>query len=94
MEVKRFEESLRGLDLGLEISAMKQQLEAIAHEELAKQRRRLGELNPEQERAIEALLISTVNKISHPVIQQMRRSYESGQSDLAGIWLDAFVPAH
>jgi glutamyl-tRNA reductase len=94
VEVKRFEESLRGLDLGLEISAMKQRMETIAHEELAKQRRRLGELSPEQERAIEALLISTVNKISHPVIQQMRRSYESGQSDLAGIWLDAFVPAH
>ena len=94
MEVKRFEESLRGLDLGLEISAMKQRMETIAHEELAKQRRRLGELSPEQERAIEALLISTVNKISHPVIQQIRRSFDAGQSDLAGIWLDAFAPAH
>lgn len=94
MEVERFEKSCRELDLGQEISAMKHKLESIAQAELARQRRRLGELSPEQERAIEALLISTVNKISHPVIQQMRRSVESGQGDLAGIWLDAFVPAH
>ena len=76
------------------ISVMKRRLEEIAQSELARQRHRLGQLSPEQERAIEALLISIVNKISHPVIQQMRRSYESGQSDLAGIWLDAFAPAH
>jgi glutamyl-tRNA reductase len=94
MEVERFEESLRGLDLGKEISAMKQRLETIAHEELARQRRRLGDLSPEQERAIEALLHSTINKISHPVIQQMRRSFETGQSEMADIWLEAFIPAH
>jgi glutamyl-tRNA reductase len=93
-EVSRFEESLRGLDLGHEISAMKHRLEEIAQAELARQRRRLGELSPEQERAVEALLISTINKISHPLIQQMRRSFEAGHSDLADIWLDAFAPAH
>ncbi|HEX8890987.1 MAG TPA: glutamyl-tRNA reductase [Pyrinomonadaceae bacterium] len=90
-EVGRFEQSLREHDLGKEISAMKHKLESIAQAELARQRRRLGELSQEQERAVEALLISTVNKISHPVIQQMRRSFESGEGDLAGIWLDAFV---
>jgi glutamyl-tRNA reductase len=93
-EVRRFEESLRGLDLGQEISVMKRRLEEIAQAELARQRRRLGDLSPEQERAVEALLISTINKISHPVIQQMRCSFESGPNDLADIWLDAFVPAH
>lgn len=77
-----------------EISKMKSCLEDVAREELARQRRRLGQLSPEQERAIEALLISTVDQISHPVIQQMRRSFESGQSDLADVWLEAFVPAH
>jgi glutamyl-tRNA reductase len=90
-EVMRFAQSLRELDLGQEISEMKRNLEKIAQAELARQRRRLGELSPEQESAIEALLISTVNKISHPVIQQMRRSFESGESDLASIWLNAFV---
>ncbi|MDQ3819168.1 MAG: glutamyl-tRNA reductase [Acidobacteriota bacterium] len=92
-EVERFEQSLRELDLGQEIGAMKRKLEEIAHTELARQRRRLGDLTPEQERAIEALLMSTVNKISHPVIQQMRRSAESGQSDIANIWGEAFVTA-
>lgn len=77
-----------------EISKMKRCLEDVAREELARQRRRLGQLSPEQERAIEALLISTIDQISHPVIQRMRCSFESGQSNLAGIWLDAFVPAH
>ena len=27
--------------------------------------------------AIEALLVSTVNKISHPILNQMRRFYET-----------------
>ena len=94
MEVERFERSWRELDLGHEISAMKHRLEEIAQAELARQRRRLGQLSPEQERAVEALLISTVNKISHPVIQQMRRSFEAGQDNLAGVWLDAFVPVN
>jgi glutamyl-tRNA reductase len=92
-EVLRFEQSLREMDLGQEISAMKRRLEEIAQAELARQRRRLGELNPDQERAVEALLISTINKISHPIIQQMRRSFEAGQSDLSDIWLNAFVSA-
>jgi glutamyl-tRNA reductase len=94
MEVGRFERSWRELDLGQEIGAMKRRLEEIAQAELARQRRHLGELSPEQERAVEALLISTINKISHPVIRQMRRSFEVGQSDIADIWLDAFVPVN
>ena len=92
MEVERFEQSLRSLDLGQEISLMKQRLEAIAQAEMARQRHRLGDLTPEQERAVEALLRSPVNKISHPVIQQMRHSHETGQYELASIWNDAFAP--
>ncbi|HYJ48259.1 MAG TPA: hypothetical protein VEV81_16720, partial [Pyrinomonadaceae bacterium] len=91
-EVERFEQSLRSLDLGQEIGLMKQRLEAVAQAELQRQRHRLGDLTPEQERAVEALLRSTVNKISHPVIQQMRHSYETGQYELANIWNDAFAP--
>jgi glutamyl-tRNA reductase len=37
----------------------------IARAEFRKQRKRLGVLSAEQETAIEALLMSTVNKISH-----------------------------
>ncbi|HKC64192.1 MAG TPA: glutamyl-tRNA reductase [Pyrinomonadaceae bacterium] len=92
-EVERFIQSQREFDLGQEIGVMKRKLEEIAQSELVRQRRRLGDLSPEQERAIESLLISTVNKITHPVIQQMRRSAESGQNDLSNIWLEAFVTA-
>jgi glutamyl-tRNA reductase len=41
-----------------------QKAEDIARAELARRRRRLGNLTPDQEMKIEALLISTVNKIS------------------------------
>ena len=39
----------------------------IARAEFQKQRKRLGVLSAEQETAIEALLMSTVNKVSHCV---------------------------
>ncbi len=39
----------------------------IARAEFRKQRKRLGVLSAEQETAIEALLVSTVDKISHRV---------------------------
>ena len=49
----------------------------IARAEFRKQRKRLGVLSAEQETAIEALLMSTVNKISHLVLAQMRRLIET-----------------
>ena len=50
-------------------------------DEMARQRKRLGPLTTEQEAAIEALLMSTVNKISHPILSQMRRFYETSETD-------------
>jgi glutamyl-tRNA reductase len=55
-----------------------------------RQRKKLGTLTPEQEQAVEALLMSTVNKISHPVLNQMRRSYESSDSDTVQALRDIF----
>jgi len=60
---------------------MKQNMQDVARAEMAKQRKRLGVLTKEQEEAIESLLMSTVNKISHPLISQMRRFYESNETD-------------
>jgi glutamyl-tRNA reductase len=48
---------------------------------MARQRKKLGVLTKEQETAIAALLVSTVNKISHPILNQMRRFYETTDSD-------------
>ncbi|HJQ34557.1 MAG TPA: glutamyl-tRNA reductase [Pyrinomonadaceae bacterium] len=75
-EAKQFEEVLRSLDIGPQIGAFRQELQDIARCEFAKNRVRLGELTPEQERAVEALLVSAANKIAHPAIQVMRRAAE------------------
>jgi len=80
-EVMQFQQSLRLMDAGPTIGALRQKLQDMARTELQRQRKRLGQLTPEQENAIEQLLISTVNKISHPVIDQMRRFYESSEAE-------------
>ena len=77
----QFQQKLRLMDIGPSIGAMKQNMQDVARAEMAKQRKRLGVLTKEQEEAIESLLMSTVNKISHPLISQMRRFYESNETD-------------
>ena len=53
----------------------------IATAEFRKQRKRLGVLSAEQETAIEALLMSTVNKISDRVAQMARLIETIGRHD-------------
>jgi glutamyl-tRNA reductase len=89
-EVMQFQQSLRVMDIGPVLGAMRQRLQDIARTELVRQRGKLGPLTPEQERAIEALLVSTVNKISHPVLKQMRRSYEASDADSSQALRDLF----
>jgi glutamyl-tRNA reductase len=76
-EVMQFQQKLRLMDAGPSIGAMRDKMEEIARTELVRQRKRLGALTQEQEAAIESLLMSTVKKISHPILNQMRRLYES-----------------
>ena len=73
-EVMQFQQSLRVLDIGPSIGALRERLQGIAKSELARQRNRLGKLTPDQERAIESLMMSTVNKISHPLLRRLRQS--------------------
>jgi glutamyl-tRNA reductase len=89
-EVTQFQQALRDLDIGPTVGALKEKLRRIAREEFERQRNRLGELTPEQERAIEAMLMSAVNKISHPVIHRMRRSYDTGEADEVQAWREVF----
>jgi glutamyl-tRNA reductase len=89
-EVMQFQQSLRAMDIGPTIGALRQKLQQVARTEMERQRRRLGSLTPEQEAAIEALLMSTVNKISHPVLNQMRRSYELSDSETVQALRDIF----
>lgn len=89
-EVMQFQQALRSLDLGPTVGALRQKLDEIARLELQKRRARLGELTPEQEKAIENLLTAVVNKISHPVIQRMRHSYDTGEDQHMQAWRDTF----
>jgi glutamyl-tRNA reductase len=89
-EVMQFQQALRALDIGPTLGALRQKMQTIAREELARQRARLGQLTPEQEQAIEALLLSTVNKISHPVLHRLRTSYDSGDEENLRAWRDIF----
>ncbi|HEX8136576.1 MAG TPA: glutamyl-tRNA reductase [Pyrinomonadaceae bacterium] len=89
-EVMQFQQALRAMDIGPTLGALRQKLQTIAREELKRQRHRLGPLSEEQERAIESLLVSTVNKISHPVIHRMRRSYDTGEEESIRAWREIF----
>ena len=59
------------------LGAVRRRFQDIARAEFRKQRKRLGVLSAEQETAIEALLMSTVNKISHGVVTQLRLLFET-----------------
>ena len=87
-EVMQFQQKLRLMDIGPTIGALRQNMQDVARAELARQRKRLGPLTTDQEAAIESLLMSTVNKISHPLISQMRRFYESNEPDAADVQKD------
>ncbi|HEV7798073.1 MAG TPA: glutamyl-tRNA reductase [Pyrinomonadaceae bacterium] len=89
-EIMQFQQTLRVLDIGPTIGALRNKLQDIAKEELIRQRNRLGALTAEQESAIQALLVSTVNKISHPLLSHMRRSFDASDADTIQAWRDIF----
>jgi glutamyl-tRNA reductase len=93
-EVRQFAQTLRQSDIGPTLGAVRRNLQEIARAELTRQRHRLGALSAEQERAIEALLMGTVNKISHPVIHKLRRSYEAGETEFVDSCRDIFGPVN
>ncbi|MGH9873074.1 MAG: glutamyl-tRNA reductase [Pyrinomonadaceae bacterium] len=89
-EIMQFQQTLRVLDIGPTIGALRNKLQDIARMELTRQRNRLGPLTAEQETAVEALLVSTVNKISHPLLSHMRRSYDASDAETIQAWRDIF----
>ena len=76
-EAKQSQQSLLIMAWGPMLGAIRRKFHDIARAEFRKHRKRLGVLSAEQETAIEALLMSTVNKISPPVVAQMRRLIET-----------------
>ena len=71
-EAEQSQQSLLIMDWGTQLGAIRRRFQDMARAEFRKQRKRLGVLSAEQETAIEALLMSTVNKISHRVVAQIR----------------------
>jgi glutamyl-tRNA reductase len=89
-EIMQFQQALRALESGPAIGALKQMFQDIARHELKRQRNRLGALTPEQESNIESLLLSTVNKLSHPMLSQMRHSSDASDTEIIEAWRDIF----
>ncbi len=89
-EIMQFQQTLRVLDIGPTIGALRNKMQDIARDELNKQRNRLGPLTPEQEKAVEALLVATVNKVSHPLLSHMRRSFDASDAEAIQAWRDIF----
>ena len=89
-EVMQFQQTLRLMDIGPSIGAMREKFQEVARAEFARQRKRLGPLTQEQETAVESLLLSTVNKIAHPIMNQMRRFYGTSDADTSATPNDLF----
>ena len=89
-EVMQFQQALRALDIGPTVGAIRQKFQDIAKGEFQRQRNKLGQLTPDQERAVESLLLSVVNKIAHPVINRVRRSHETGVEENLQAWREIF----
>jgi glutamyl-tRNA reductase len=87
-EVMRFTKDLRTREFGQVIGGVAARMQQIAQAQLVYQRSRLGPLTPAQEEAIESLLISTVNKLAHPVMSELRKLIETGAEQNAKNWLE------
>jgi glutamyl-tRNA reductase len=76
-EVERFVAAQAKGETKAAIGAFRRQLSDVAFGELARSRKRLGDLNREQEDALQVMLNSIVNRFTQPVIAQLRESKES-----------------
>jgi glutamyl-tRNA reductase len=79
-EVSQFVEQLRSLDIGPAVVEVKELLLQIVASEFKRNRKRLPDMTPQQEAAIEDVLIpALVNKLSHPMIVHLRNAARDGK---------------
>ena len=79
-EVDLFLKQLRSIDIGPVVLEVKQMLSQMAVSEFRRSRKRMGALSPEQEAAIQEVLIpAIVNKLSHPMIVHLRDAARNGE---------------
>jgi glutamyl-tRNA reductase len=73
-------------DEGQQLVRVRQCLHEIARTEVTRHRRRLGPLSAEQESAVEALLVSTVDQIFRQVIDGVQRYPEQVRVQYVSVW--------
>jgi glutamyl-tRNA reductase len=79
-EVDLFLKQLRSIDIGPVVLEVKEMLSLMAVSEFKRNRKRMGALSPEQEAAIQDILIpAIVNKLSHPMIVHLRDAARNGE---------------
>ena len=72
-EVDRYQQRLQARDNVPAILALQQNAEAIREAELARAAKRLNNLTPDQQAAVEALTRSLTNKLLHPQLTTLRQ---------------------
>ena len=72
-EVERTLTKLKAREMGPVIVGLQQQLDALCRGELERVRSKLGELTPQQQEAVDALMRGIVNKVAHAPIAELRR---------------------
>lgn len=72
IEVQRFQSRLQTLEVVPTILSLQDHFETIRQAEIDRVRGRLGELSPEQERALETLTHGIVNKIMHTPMRALK----------------------
>jgi glutamyl-tRNA reductase len=88
-EAERFAAALAEGDLNKVIGAFRREVVAMAQAELERSRKRLGPLTAEQEEALRIMLNAVVNKLTHPIIKQLRES-EEGHSQYLQPWRELY----
>ncbi len=84
-EAERFLASLASEDINEIIGSFRREVGLMVQSEFERSRKRLGELTPEQEDAVRVLLNAVVNRLTLPVIRQLRESDE-GHSNYIEAW--------
>jgi glutamyl-tRNA reductase len=88
-EADRFLAMLAEGDLNQVIGAFRREVGLMVQVEIERSRKKLGDLTPEQEQALRTLLNSVVNKLTMPVIKQLRES-EDGHSRYLESWRELY----
>jgi glutamyl-tRNA reductase len=79
-ELDRFSASRETAEVTPTIISLREQLESIRRGELERARRKLGELSPEQEAAVEAVTRGIINKVMHLPIRALKSAARERQA--------------